>query len=153
MPTYIVKGKFRDGKPYAGERVGANADEVTAGLRKEGVTIASIAEKRKGGPKATGPLVVVDSGGRTVGRFLSVQPSNDLFQFSTVMALITVNNGAYAVPFTLGRKYDALPAVGKIPQLQCTIDYRASDQDCEIQTEPHLTPFPFQSHNGDSGAS
>ena len=53
---------------------------------------------QKGGPKATGPLVVVDSGGRTVGRFLSVQPSNDLFQFSTVMALITVNNGAYAVP-------------------------------------------------------
>src|SRR4029079_3453186 len=57
MPTDIVKGKFRDGKPYSGERVGANADEVTAGLRKEGVTIASIAEKKKGGPKATGKAV------------------------------------------------------------------------------------------------
>ncbi|HQZ18977.1 MAG TPA: hypothetical protein PLD86_19035, partial [Vicinamibacteria bacterium] len=57
MPTYIVKGKFRDGKPYSGERVGANADEVTNGLRKEGVTIASIAEKKKGGPKATGKSV------------------------------------------------------------------------------------------------
>ena len=30
MPTYIVKGKFKDGKPYSGERMGANADEVTA---------------------------------------------------------------------------------------------------------------------------
>jgi type IV pilus assembly protein PilC len=57
MPTYIVKGKFKDGKPYSGERIGANPDEVTAGLRKEGVTIASIAEKKKGGPKATGKSV------------------------------------------------------------------------------------------------
>ena len=57
MPTYIVKGKFRDGKPYSGERMGANPDEVTAGLRKEGVTISAIAEKKKGGPKATGKAI------------------------------------------------------------------------------------------------
>ena len=61
MPTYIVKGKFRDGKPYSGERMGANPDEVTAGLRKEGVTISAIAEKKKGGPKATGKAIPAKS--------------------------------------------------------------------------------------------
>lgn len=51
MPTYIVKGKFRDGKPYSGQWVGANADEVTNGLRKEGVTIASIGGEKKAAPR------------------------------------------------------------------------------------------------------
>lgn len=57
MATFIVKGKFRDGKPYAGERVGPNADDVKNALRKEGITVASIAEKAKAGPKATGKSI------------------------------------------------------------------------------------------------
>ncbi len=57
MPTYIIKGKFRDGKPYSGERAGTNPDEVTAALRKDGVTISSITEKKKTGPKATGKSI------------------------------------------------------------------------------------------------
>lgn len=57
MATFIVKGKFRDGKPYAGERLGPNADEVKNALKKEGITVSSIAEKAKGGPKATGRAV------------------------------------------------------------------------------------------------
>jgi type IV pilus assembly protein PilC len=57
MATFIVKGKFRDGKPYSGERPGANADEVKNALRKEGITVSSIAEKAKGGPKATGKSI------------------------------------------------------------------------------------------------
>jgi type IV pilus assembly protein PilC len=47
MPAFVYKGKTRDGKAVAGERVGETKEAVMALLRREQILVASIKEKGK----------------------------------------------------------------------------------------------------------
>jgi len=47
MPAYVYKGKTRDGRAVAGEKVGENKEAVMALLRREQVLVSSIKEKGK----------------------------------------------------------------------------------------------------------
>lgn len=47
MPAFVYKGKTRDGRVIAGEKVGENKEAVMALLRREQVLVSSIKEKGK----------------------------------------------------------------------------------------------------------
>jgi type IV pilus assembly protein PilC len=47
MPAFVYKGKTRDGRAVAGEKVGENKEAVMALLRREQVLVSSIKEKGK----------------------------------------------------------------------------------------------------------
>src|SRR5512145_794912 len=47
MPTFVYKGKTRDGKPISGEKAAESREAALAFLRREQVLVASIKEKGK----------------------------------------------------------------------------------------------------------
>ncbi|MCL4818553.1 MAG: type II secretion system F family protein [Vicinamibacteria bacterium] len=47
MPTFVFKGKARDGSAVSGERAGESKDAVMAMLRRENILVSSVKEKGK----------------------------------------------------------------------------------------------------------
>ena len=45
MPSYVWKGKTRDGKAVSGERVADSKDAMMAMLRREQILVSSVKEK------------------------------------------------------------------------------------------------------------